>query len=181
MNNILITNSRVLAVENNSGILKITDTEGNEIKNPGLFVNTMGGIDEILRRCQQTEKSAKEVADGIEAAKAAKKAANALRIEAEKATVIKDYEALKSEGTIETTSKNIKIVLRYLNTQNWGLWELPTMSIGYKVCQYQVGKNEENTATTITLDTPILYNGKRASKFVVGAPVRYLPLYTHLR
>lgn len=179
MKNILITNKQVLNVENNNGVLKIRDTDGAEIKNPGLFISTMGGVSAILNRCKQTEKSAKEIADGIKAEKVAKKAANAPRVEAEKATLIRAYEALASKGKIETTPQNIEIVLRYLNTQNWGMWKLPKMSIGYKVNQYQI--SDIQTATTMRLDEPINFDGKKTSKFVVGAPVTHLANYTHLR
>jgi len=80
---------------------------------------------------------------------------------------------------IESTSKNIGIVLRYLNTKNWGTWVLPKMSIGYIAIQYQISGN--HTATTMTHDKTINYDGKKLSKFVVGAPVNYLTGYEHIR
>lgn len=179
MNNILITNSRVLSVENNNGVLRITDVEGTEINNPGLFIKTMGGVSAILNRCKQTEKSAKEISDEIKAEKVAKKAANSPRVEAEKIAVIKAYEALASKGKIETTPQNIEIVLRYLNTQNWGTWKLPKMSIGYKANQYQISNNQ--AAATMILEHPIWFNGVKTSRFVVGAPAVHLANYSHLR
>lgn len=179
MKTILVTNKQVLNVENNNGVLKITDIQGNEINNPGLFIKTMGGVNQILRRCQQTEKTAKEVADDIKAEKEAIKAASASRIKSEQEAVINDYTALVSKGTIETTVENVKIVLSYLNTQNWGTWKLPEMSIGYKANQYQISNSQ--TAATMTLNKPIDFEGRKTLRFVVGAPVTHLLNYTHLR
>lgn len=177
--NILITNTRVLSVENNNGVLTITDAEGREINDPGMFIKAMGGVDAILQRCQQTEKSAKEIADELLAEKEAKKVVNANRVAEEKEEIVKAYEGLIAKGTIETTPQNIEVVLRFLNTKNWGAWKLPKMSIGYKANQYQI--NDTQIATTMDLDRPINFEGKKTCKFVVGAPVSQLANYEHLR
>lgn len=178
MNNVLITNKRVLNVDNNNGILTITNAEGDEIKNPGMFINEMGGVDAILQRCRQTEKSAKDIADEILAEKEERKSANANLLAEKKEAIVKAYKHLVAKGTIETTPENIEIVLRFLNTKNWGLWSLPKMTIPYHVNQYQI--NATQTATTMVIDNPVDYEGKKIAKFVVGARVSHLSSYAHL-
>lgn len=89
-----------------------------------------------------------------------------------------DYETLlaRSEnGVIETTYENIGIVLRYLNTQNWGGWKLPKMTIGYACHQYDC---DGKIATTMKLDEAIeVYDGEKESMFQTGAPHGHLQKY----
>ena len=69
------------------------------------------------------------------------------------------------------------IVLRYLNTINWGGWELPKMTIGYICNQYDC---EGKIATTMKLDESIkLYedDNETGYMFQVGAPVGHLTKY----
>lgn len=81
-------------------------------------------------------------------------------------------------GVLESNAENIYLLLTYLNTQNWGGWELPTMTIGYSCNQYDC---DGKTATTISLDEPIEYNEKMVSKFEVGAPHGHLMGYVKMR
>lgn len=81
-------------------------------------------------------------------------------------------------GVLESNAENIYLLLTYLNTQNWGGWELPKMTIGYTCNQYDC---DGKTATTIKLNEPIEYNDKLVSKFEVGAPHGHLMQYVKIR
>lgn len=92
------------------------------------------------------------------------------------------YDILLSENeVIPTTAENLKIVMRYLKTINWGMWQLPNMTIGYSANQHDC---DGTIAVTITLDEPIsdpelgIHNIKA---FSLGAPRGYLSKYTQLR
>lgn len=90
----------------------------------------------------------------------------------------KAYDELFMKGLpIEVNLANLRIVLAYLNTQNWGSWELPQMSIGYRCNQYAC---DGKIATTIILDSPIDYYGAPQTKFVYGAPRGHLSNYHRL-
>lgn len=80
-------------------------------------------------------------------------------------------------ATVESTPHNIYVLLSYLNTQNWGTWNLPKMTIGYKCNQYDCDGKQ---VTTIILDKPILYKGEMLSHFQVGAPRGHLTQYAKL-
>ena len=154
------------------GTLKITDANAHEINNPGNFIYDMGGIAAILARCEQSEKTAKELTDEIKAQKIAKRAEKVNEIE-------KKYNALIAKGPVVVNEENIRIVLAYLNTQNWGSWDLPKMSISYSANQYSI-ETSEYPATTIKLDSPIEYEGEMVSMFVINAPRGYLEKYHHI-
>lgn len=77
-------------------------------------------------------------------------------------------EAKDEDGVIAASYENVSLLLRWLNAQNWGLWQLPTLSIGYSCNQYATERG--GTATTIKLDTPIdTPMGDRRSRFAHGA------------
>ena len=84
----------------------------------------------------------------------------------------------KGGGVLESNSGNIYLLLEYLNTQNWGGWDLPKMTIGYSCAQYDCDGKQ---ATTIKLDEPIEYDDELFSKFEVGAPHRHLMKYKKIR
>lgn len=88
-----------------------------------------------------------------------------------------DYKAVFNGSTVETTAENIRILLCYLNDINWGVWQLPSMTIGYTCNQYDC---DGKTATTITLDTPIEYRGEQVSQFQHGAPSGHLRNYRRI-
>ena len=82
-----------------------------------------------------------------------------------------------SEGPIEATVENIKLLLLWLNEQNWGSWTLPKLSIGYSAHQYDC---EGVTATTIKLDKPISdeeYGIENETMFKVGGKRGHLNKY----
>ena len=65
-----------------------------------------------------------------------------------------EYNAVFNGDAVETTVENIRTLLRYLNDINWGVWQLPSMTIGYTCNQYDC---DGKTATTITLDTTLIH------------------------
>ena len=86
-----------------------------------------------------------------------------------------EFDALVAKGLpIPSTYENIGTILRYLNTTNWGGWELPAMTIGYRCNQYDCDGKQ---ASTMILDEPIEVYGEMVDKFVVGAPVGHLTKY----
>lgn len=81
---------------------------------------------------------------------------------------------------IPATCGNIKLIAKWLNNQNWGGWNLPTMTIGYSANQYDCdGVN----ATTITLNSPISDPDRgieNETKFKVGGKRGHLNKYKSL-
>ena len=112
----LRTNTRDLDVlVNNDGTITIT-CEGKPINNPGQFVLQMGGINAILARCKEyTEAEWQAEQEREKAAKLATKEAARQRAE----QLIKEreqayHEVFRDEAVVETTPKNIYILLSYL-------------------------------------------------------------------
>lgn len=88
------------------------------------------------------------------------------------------YNELLSKGLpITTTPESISIVLAYLRIVNWGVWELPPMSIGYRCAQYDC---DGKIAVTMILSKPIDYYGEMVNRFVKGAPVGHLMKYRRI-
>lgn len=189
----VITNTRVLEVrQNEDGSLFITKDGENSIQNAGSFIAQYGGIANVLSRCIESDLPLAEFAAKHEAeikeAKAEWKRMCAERNEELKeraaAQYKQEYEDLlaQSNGVIPTTYENVCIVLRYLNTQNWGSWSLPKMSIGYACHQYDC---DGRIATTMTLDRDIIiskdYDRRYVSKLVIGAPAGHLSKYHNVR
>ena len=175
----LRTNTRDLDVlVNNDGTIAIT-CKGEPINNPGQFILQMGGIDAVLARCK--EYTAAEWQAELEREQSVKLAAKvAARQRCEQ--LIKEHELAyqKVFGTgdvVETTPRNIYILLSYLNDHSWGSWELPKMSIGYRCNQYDCDGKQ---ATTITLDRAVDYDGRPTRCFEVGAPHRHLMKFQKL-
>lgn len=59
---------------------------------------------------------------------------------------------LIANGAIPATVENVRLLLSFLNEQNWGGWSLPAMTISYTANQYGC---DGSVATTIKLDEPI--------------------------
>ena len=87
---------------------------------------------------------------------------------------------MNSNGAIPTTVENVRLVLRFLNEQNWGGWSLPKMTIGYSANQYDC---DGYTATTIKLDSPISDEEMEITKetmFKIGGKRGHLEKYQAL-
>lgn len=170
---------------NEDGTLFVTNDGENSIWNAGQVISSMGGIKGVLNRCNEEItldefkarlQAAKEAS--IAGRKAAAQAAEERRIK-ECQEALMDYDALVETGTpIATNIAAISIILRYLNTQNWGGWNLPAMAIGYRCNQYDC---DGVMATTMILDEPIEVDGEMVSRFVFGAPRGHLVNYYRVR
>jgi hypothetical protein len=77
----------------------------------------------------------------------------------------------------ETNADSVYVLLRKLNSENWGGWELPKMTIGYTCNQYDC---DGKTATTIKLDSPIIVSDEEGTMFQYGAPVGHLRKYRRI-
>jgi hypothetical protein len=89
----------------------------------------------------------------------------------------KAWDEIKDLPVIPATVDNIRTLLNHLNSNNWGGWTLPKLSIGYSANQYDC---DGQSATTITLDEKIEFEGELVDKFVVGAPRGHLNKYQML-
>lgn len=176
---ILETNTRTLVVSQNAdGSLLITE-KGLPIKNAGNFILNLGGIDAVLAKCKDMteEELLAEKKSKLKKQKA-KHEELQRRILAENALIEAAYKKVFTDSaTVESTPHNINVLLSFLNTQNWGMWKLPKMTIGYKCNQYDCDGKQ---ATTIILDKPIFYKGEMLSHFQVGAPRGHLTQYARL-
>ena len=89
-----------------------------------------------------------------------------------------DFRALENEikegKVFDVTIENIRRILLYLNSMNWGVWQLPKMTCGYSAHQYDCDGHQ---ASTITLDKPIDYCGEKVTKFKVGGGRLHLTKY----
>lgn len=91
-----------------------------------------------------------------------------------------EYNELLKSQPIPATIENLQIVLRYLNTVNWGSWKLPVLTIGYSSNQYDC---DGKTATTIKLDEPISDPERgieNQTMFQHGAPRGHLKNYQRI-
>lgn len=161
--------------KNEDNTIVISDTtSGESIANAGLLISNMGGIDTVLSKCKESDIPVEEVR---------KQAGKRLleKAKEEQKTTTDNYNHLLEQcgGEIPVTYDNLKIVMRYLATQNWGIWELPKMSISYAANQYDCNGK---TAVTIILDEsstdPKLGDEKR---FVYGNPRGHLMKYHKIR
>lgn len=148
--------------------------------NVGQFIMNQGGVDALVAKCAEVENLVACVEEYNAAAKAAheKNQEEALIQQAMRESQIRAiYERLFSGEVTETNVETVGALLRYLNTQNWGLWELPKMTIGYSCNQYDCDGKQ---ATTIKLDQPIMVNGEPGTMFQVGAPHGHLMKYRRI-
>ena len=154
--------------------------DGRKFDNAGSLIITAGGIDGLLRQCEDVEDIEAMIAElNIVKAEIRRKAvAERNRQATEKANIAEiEYKQLFSGDVTETNAKTVYALLRYLNTQNWGLWRLPTMTIGYQCNQYDC---DGKTATTIKLDEPIMVAGEMGTMFQYGAPRGHLTKYERI-
>ena len=168
-------------VENKDGTLTITDLrkDNEPIKNPGVLIVSMGGGNNVIKRCEEVSEEA--YAEEFEKRRIEKEAAaqKSAKCKLQRELQIKsEFDAVFSNEITETTIESITLLLYYLNSINWGMWRLPNMTIGYTCNQYMC---DGKKATTIILDRPIEYDGEMLTKFVVGNGPRHLTDYTQLR
>ena len=154
--------------------------DGRKFDNAGSLIITAGGIDGLLSQCQDVEDLDAMIAD-LNVIKAdIRRKANAERerqaTERQNAAET-EYKQLFTGDVTETNAKTVYAMLRYLNTQNWGLWRLPKMTIGYSCHQYDC---DGKTATTIKLDQPIKVAGEMGTMFQYGAPRGHLMNYERI-
>jgi len=151
--------------------------DGRKFDNAGSLIINAGGIEGLLRQCEDVEDL-----EGMIARMSEEKAEIRRKTMAERENrakiVNEEYEQLFANDVTETNAKTVYALLRYLNTQNWGLWHLPKMTIGYQCNQYDC---DGKTATTIILDEPIKVAGEMGTMFEYGAPFGHLNKYKPIR
>lgn len=155
-------------------------TNEEVFEDAGMFIRQQGGPAELLSRCQQVDNMAAWVEEYNTTAMEAheKNHAIAMQREAEYEQRIKnDYNRLFAGEVTESNEESVGALLRYLNTQNWGGWDLPKMTIGYACHQYDC---DGKRATTIKLDSPIVVSGEPGTMFEVGAPHGHLTKYRRI-
>lgn len=190
---VLVTKKQnYLVNQNEDGSLLITlGTDMPSIPNAGYLINSFGGVAGVMKAVRTVECSFEDFKISKEEANAEKlrvaKIVNEdrFKIEAAKreqrnALIADEYNALKADGVIEVNASNLRTVLRYLNTCNWGSWTLPPLSISYSAHQYDC---DGVSATTITLDTPISdeeFGFENKTMFKTGGKRGHLNNYTAL-
>ena len=154
--------------------------DGRKFNNAGSLIITAGGIEGLLSQCEDVE-DIRDIIGPLNKAKVEirrRAVAERERQAAEKANAAEaEYIQLFSGDVAETNAKTVYALLRYLNTQNWGLWRLPKMTIGYQCAQYDC---DGKTATTIKLDEPIRVAGEMGTMFQYGAPRGHLTNYERI-
>ena len=152
--------------------------DGRKFDNAGSLIITAGGIDGLLSQCEDVEDLEGMIARlNVEKAEIRRKATeerNRQAAERMNAAEAEYRQLFDCVDVVETNAKTVYALLRYLNTQNWGLWRLPKMTIGYQCNQYDCNGK---TATTIKLDSPIKVAGEMGTQFVYGAPRGHLTKY----
>lgn len=149
----------------------------------GNLIKQHGGIDNFLQICKADARPYDQVLAEFKQ-KHADAEAERKRVASEKKN--KEIEIIKSEydallqdgGEIEVTPKNLRVIMRYLRTINWGLWHLPKLSQGYSAFQYDCGGIKD--VVTIKLDAGILIDGKCVRKFKCGVNDKYLHDYINI-
>lgn len=162
---------------NNQGFWR---KDGRPAKGAGLIIKNTGGIESFLEKCEEVEDVKQFVHDLNVEKKAARERTLQQRAERDALRERKakeDYDRLFCGEVTEANEETVGALLRYLNTQNWGLWHLPKMTIGYICNQYDC---DGKTATTIKLDSPIVVNDVSGTMFEVGAPMGYLTKYRRI-
>lgn len=177
----LITKRRVLqVVDHNDGTISILKSDGTQIAKMDAYIADMGGVGAILAKSIQFEGDFAEFLKAREEKlfferQEARLIAEENRLNNERLHAER-WAALKAMPEIPVTEENLRVVMRELNSQNWGSWTLPKMSIGYKAAQFDCGGK---TATTITFDRPVKLNEYRepSARFEYGAPRGHLSNY----
>lgn len=147
--------------------------------NAGQLILQNGGISAFLAKCVDDERDYHDVAasfyKAIDDERKAKEKRKAEREEILRAQYLNDYAALTEKyDTIPATIENLRIVMHYLDSINFGLWRLPKMDKAYSANQYQHGSG---TITTLTFDEGILLHGVTRRKFKCGCAENVMPQY----
>ena len=178
MRKMYFTSKKSFLVEQNAGgTLLITKTSTMKpLENAGSFIVSQGGIEAILAKCVEVteEQFAEDRKQLLLRHKQAKQRSQELAMVNRKRHEEEYNAVFNGGGVVETTVENIRILLRYLNDINWGVWQLPPMTIGYSCHQYDC---DGKTATTIKLGRPIEYRGEKVTQFQYGAPSGHLRDY----
>ena len=178
MRKMYFTSKKSFLVEQNAGgTLLITKTSTMKpLENAGAFIVSQGGIEAILAKCVEVteEQFAEDRKQLLLRHKQAKQRSQELAMVNRKRHEEEYNAVFNGGGVVETTVENIRILLRYLNDINWGVWQLPPMTIGYSCHQYDC---DGETATTIKLGRPIEYRGEKVTQFQYGAPSGHLRDY----
>jgi hypothetical protein len=176
---IYMTNSKKFyqVEKNENETLKITCEDGTNFINAGNLIDSVGGVDKLLSMCVDFDGTLKEY---VEKFKENEKAERAERIKKQalidkenKEKAEAEYKKVFCNDVTESTIENIKTLLVYLNTINWGCWNLPKMAIPYSCNQYDC---DGRMATTIILKEPV--DGE--TKYVYGASPRHLSKYCRI-
>lgn len=152
-----------------------------EEKNAGMIIMQRGGVQGFLSACIEDERDYEAFCQDFQRIKEAKEEHRSYirnqnaKVKAEAAK--RDYMAMLEkyeDKVIDTTPENLTILMRYLQTVNWGMWKLPKMSQGYTANQYNC---DGKIAVTIILDQGIESDGKIIRKMQYGAPNGHLSEY----
>lgn len=146
-------------------------------RDAGMFINQQGGPDALLAKCEEVDDLEAYVAELNESARKEHEKNHQLAMEREELwakEAEEEYHRIFAGDVTETNEETVHALLRYLNTQNWGVWKLPKMTIGYACWQYDC---DGKTATAIKLDSPIMVNDEPGTMFQVGAPHGHLTKY----
>lgn len=164
---------------NPDGTLFLTNDGINSIPNAGMFISAYGGIQAILDNAIDTDLTLEQLINERNAQRqqAIQEQVRTAQKQIEK--IEQEYNQLlaTSPNGIETNIDNLYTVMRYLCTVNWGVWELPRMTIGYSAHQYDC---DGHIAVTFQLDAPIEYRGIQLHKIAFNAPHLHLTAYTHI-
>lgn len=152
--------------------------DGRKFDNAGSLIITAGGIEALLSQCEDVED-----VDGMIARLNVEKEEIRRRADAERERQQIEYSTIAETAyhrlfdgvdVVDAKAETVYALLRYLNNQNWGLWHLPKMTIGYQCSQYDC---DGKKATVIKLDQPIVVAGELGTMFQYGAPRGHLSKY----
>ena len=152
--------------------------DGRQYNKTDLLIDEQGGIESLLSKCEDIDDIDNYIHDLSVEKRAFRERVSQERVRQMEKMIAKsraDYERVfEGKDVVESTAESIYILLAYLNTENWGCWRLPKMTIGYSCHQYDC---DGKTATTIRLDQPVKVGGRMGTMFEYGAPRGHLTKY----
>lgn len=165
--------------DDGSAFLHLYELNGAKYPSASALIGSYGGVDGFWEVCMSKQCFNERYAKWIEANSSKRVAERKMKAAARRLVIEESrgiaYRELVAKGLpISSTYDNICVVLRYLNTLNWGAWKLPSMTIGYRCNQYDCDGKQ---ASTMILDEPIEVDGKMVDRFVSGAPHGHLSKY----